>query len=187
MYGQYPSELSGGMAQRALIAIAISCEPDLLIADEATTALDVTVQAEVIALLLRLRAERGLSVLFVSHDLSVVAELCDRIVVFYAGEVVEDGPAHEILRHPRHPYTRALLTVASVGDYRRRALETIPGQPPEVGARIDGCRFAARCSFAADECRGGPVGIRAVGAGHEVRCQRVDDPRVVAELSEVHP
>jgi peptide/nickel transport system ATP-binding protein len=175
------------MAQRALIAIAISCEPDLLIADEATTALDVTVQAEVIGLLLRLRAERGLSVLFVSHDLSVVAELCDRIVVFYAGEVVEEGPAGEILRHPRHPYTRALLRVASVGDYRRRTLETIPGQPPEVGARIEGCRFAARCSFAAEECRGRPVGIRIVEAGHQVRCQRVDDPRVVAELSEVHP
>ncbi|HEY3774005.1 MAG TPA: ABC transporter ATP-binding protein [Solirubrobacteraceae bacterium] len=187
VYGQYPSELSGGMAQRALIAIAISCEPELLIADEATTALDVTVQAEVIALLLRLRAERGLSVLFVSHDLAVIAELCDRIVVFYAGEVVEHGPAREILHHPRHPYTRALLTVASVGDYRRRALETIPGQPPEVGAKIDGCRFAARCPFAADECRSGPVAIQAVGADHQVRCQRVDDPRVVAELSEVHP
>ena len=185
VYNQYPAELSGGMAQRALIAIAISCEPDLLIADEATTALDVTVQAEVIALLLRLRAERGLSVLFVSHDLAVIAELCDRIVVFYAGEVVEDGPAREILHHPRHPYTRALLSVASVGDYRRRALETIPGQPPEVGARIDGCRFAARCGFAAKECRQAPIEIRSVAAGHEVRCQRVDDPRVIAELSEV--
>jgi peptide/nickel transport system ATP-binding protein len=185
VYRQYPSELSGGMLQRVLIAIAISCDPALLIADEATTALDVTIQAEIIALLLALRAQRGLSVVFVSHDLAVIAELCDRIVVFYAGEVVEDGPAQEILERPRHPYTQALLRVASVGDYRRRELETIPGQPPEVGAQITGCRFADRCPFAIGECRAGPVAVRTVDPGHSARCVRAHDPAVAGRLAEV--
>jgi peptide/nickel transport system ATP-binding protein len=185
VWGQYPSELSGGMLQRVLIAIAISCDPALLIADEATTALDVTIQAEIIALLLRLRAERDLSVIFVSHDLAVIAELCDRIVVFYAGEVVEDGPAAEILERPRHPYTQALLRVASVGDYTRRRLDTIPGQPPEVGAAISGCRFAARCSFATDACRERPVTLAPLDPAHNVRCVRADDPAVSGRLSEV--
>jgi peptide/nickel transport system ATP-binding protein len=185
VWGQYSSELSGGMLQRVLIAIAISCDPALLIADEATTALDVTIQAEIIALLLRLRAERDLSVIFVSHDLAVIAELCDRIVVFYAGEVVEDGSASEILERPRHPYTQALLRVASVGDYSRRQLDTIPGQPPEVGAAIVGCRFAARCRFATDACRERPVALEAVEPGHDVRCVRADDPAVSGRLAEV--
>ena len=185
VWGQLPVELSGGMLQRVLIAIAISCDPALLIADEATTALDVTIQAEVIDLLLRLRAERGMAILFVSHDLAVIAELCDRVVVFYAGEVVESGPAEEILRRPRHPYTQALLRVASVGDYRRRQLEIIPGQPPDVGAAIVGCRFAARCEFAADACRSGSVAARPVAEDHEVRCVRVDEVNVADELVEV--
>jgi peptide/nickel transport system ATP-binding protein len=185
VWGQYPAELSGGMLQRVLIAIAISCDPALLIADEATTALDVTIQAEILALLLRLREQRDLSVIFVSHDLAVIAELCDRIVVFYAGEVVEDGPAAEILERPRHPYTQALLRVASVGDYRRRRLDTIPGQPPEVGAAIPGCRFAARCSFATDDCRERPVALGAVDPGHDVRCVRAHDPAVIGRLAEV--
>jgi peptide/nickel transport system ATP-binding protein len=185
VWDQYPAELSGGMLQRVLIAIAISCDPALLIADEATTALDVTIQAEIIALLLRLRAERHLSVIFVSHDLAVIAELCDRIVVFYAGEVVEDGPAAEILERPRHPYTQALLRVASVGDYRRRRLDTIPGQPPEVGASIAGCRFAERCAFATDACRERPVAVELVDPGHDVRCVRAHDPAVIGRHAEV--
>lgn len=182
VYTQIPAELSGGMLQRVLIAIAISADPALLIADEATTALDVTIQAEVIELLLRLRRERGLAVLFVSHDLAVISELCDRVVVFYAGQVVESGPTEEILRRPRHPYTQALLRVASVGDYARRELEIIPGQPPGVGAEITGCRFAARCGFATDACRREPIGWRDVGEAHEARCLRVDDPEVAGEL-----
>ena len=119
---QIPAELSGGMRQRVMIAIAISCDPKLLVADEPTTALDVTIQAEVLELLRRLRDERGLAVLFVSHDLAVITQLCDRIVVFYAGEIVESGPAREIAERPRHPYTQALLRVASVGDFGRREL-----------------------------------------------------------------
>ena len=182
VWSQLPVELSGGMLQRVLIAIALSCNPELLIADEATTALDVTIQAEIIDLLRRERDERGLSVLFVSHDLAVISELCDRVVVFYAGEVVESGPAEEILSRPRHPYTQALLRVASVGDYKRRKLETILGQPPEVGAEITGCRFASRCPFAHDDCRRDAIAPRSIAAGHEVRCRRVDDAELVGQL-----
>jgi peptide/nickel transport system ATP-binding protein len=170
VYDQIPAELSGGMLQRAMIAIAISCDPQLLVADEPTTALDVTIQAEVLELLRRLRDERGLAVLFVSHDLAVITQLCDRIVVFYAGEVVESGPAEEIMRQPRHPYTEALLRVASVGDFGRRELEVIAGQPPGVGADITGCRFAERCPVAVPECGAGPVRSVPVGDQHQVRC-----------------
>jgi peptide/nickel transport system ATP-binding protein len=180
VYKQPPAELSGGMLQRVLIAIAISGEPDLLVADEATTALDVTIQAEVIELLLRLRAERGLAVLFVSHDLAVISELCDRTVVFYAGEVVESGPTQEILRNPRHPYTRALLKVASVGDYSRRDLDVVPGQPPAVGEAITGCRFAARCEFAADDCWRAAIPLAALASDHDARCIRVDELATVS-------
>ena len=180
VFHQIPAELSGGMLQRVMIAIAISCDPHLLVADEATTALDVTIQAEVIELLRQLRADRGLAVLFVSHDLAVVSELCDRIVVFYAGEVVETGPTQEIIDRPRHPYTQALMRVASVGDYRRRELAVIAGQPPGVGAEISGCRFAARCQDAIDACGAGSVASLAVAPGHDVRCVRVSSNLVAA-------
>jgi peptide/nickel transport system ATP-binding protein len=170
VFHQIPAELSGGMMQRVMIAIAISCDPQLLVADEPTTALDVTIQDEVLELLRRLRNERGLAVLFVSHDLAVITQLCDRIVVFYAGEIVESGPAEEIARRPRHPYTQALLRVASVGDFGRRELEVIAGQPPRVGADITGCRFAARCPVAVPECEAGPVRSVPVGERHEARC-----------------
>jgi len=170
VFHQIPAELSGGMLQRVMIAIAISCGPQLLVADEPTTALDVTIQAEVLELLQRLRDERGLAVLFVSHDLAVITELCDRIVVFYAGEIVESGSAEEITRRPRHPYTQALLRVASVGDFRRRELEVIAGQPPRVGEDITGCRFAARCPVAVPQCWAGPVRSVPVGDEHQVRC-----------------
>jgi peptide/nickel transport system ATP-binding protein len=182
VYDQIPAELSGGMLQRVMIAIAISCDPELLIADEATTALDVTIQAEVIELLLRLREERGLAVLFVSHDLAVISALCDRIVVFYAGEVVESGPASEILAQPRHPYTQALLQVASVGDFGRRELRVIAGTPPQVGERITGCRFAARCPLAVDACTAGPVRSVSVGYEHAARCVRATDAELADAL-----
>jgi peptide/nickel transport system ATP-binding protein len=182
VFHQIPAELSGGMLQRVMIAIAISCDPQLLVADEATTALDVTIQAEVIELLLQLRDQRGLAVLFVSHDLAVITELCDRVVVFYAGEVVESGPTQEIIDRPRHPYTQGLLRVASVGDFRRRQLEVIAGQPPQVGANIAGCRFAERCSFAVDACRAGPVRPVLVGLEHHARCVRAKDAALAGEL-----
>jgi peptide/nickel transport system ATP-binding protein len=182
VFHQIPAELSGGMLQRVMIAIAISCDPELLIADEATTALDVTIQAEIIELIKDLRDQRGLAVLFVSHDLAVIRELCDRVVVFYAGEVVEAGPVEEIIERPRHPYTQALLRVASVGDFQRRELEVIPGQPPHVGAQITGCRFAERCPAAIDACRAGDIVLTRLGPAHEARCVRVNDP-ALAEAS----
>jgi len=176
VFHQTPAELSGGMLQRVMIAIAISCDPELLIADEATTALDVTIQAEIIELIKDLRDQRGLAVLFVSHDLAVIRELCDRVVVFYAGEVVEAGPVAEIIERPRHPYTQALLRVASVGDFARRELQVIPGHPPHVGARITGCRFAERCPAALDDCRAGVIPLTRLNPAHEARCVRVNDP-----------
>jgi peptide/nickel transport system ATP-binding protein len=180
VFHQIPAELSGGMLQRIMIAIAISCDPELLIADEATTALDVTIQAEIIELIKDLRDQRGLAVLFVSHDLAVIRELCDRVVVFYAGEVVESGPAEEIIERPRHPYTQALLRVASAGDFQRRELEVIPGQPPQVGAQITGCRFAERCPGAVAACRADGIALTRLGPAHEARCVRVNDPELPA-------
>jgi peptide/nickel transport system ATP-binding protein len=174
VYHQYPHELSGGMLQRVLIAIAVAGDPDLLVADEATTALDVAVQAEVLELLARLRAERGLALLMVSHDLAVVAEVCDRIVVFYAGEIVEDGPTAEVIAAPRHPYTEALLRVASLGDWRRRELEVIAGRPPQPGEAPPGCRFADRCRYATPDCAGRGVPLSEVD-GRRVRCLRAGD------------
>jgi peptide/nickel transport system ATP-binding protein len=171
VYHQVPAELSGGMLQRVLMAIAISCEPDLLVADEATTALDVTTQAEVIALLRRLADELQMAVLFVSHDLAVVAELCDRIVVFYAGEVVEVGDRADIVAQPRHPYTEALLRVGSLAA-RADELAVIPGQPPPVGEARPGCRFAGRCAHETAACVAGPVPLAEVAPGRWARCAR---------------
>jgi peptide/nickel transport system ATP-binding protein len=182
VFHQIPSELSGGMLQRVMIAIAISCDPKLLIADEATTALDVTIQAEIIELLRELRDRTGLAVLFVSHDLAVIRELCDRVVVFYAGEVVETGTVEEIIEHPVHPYTQALLRVASVGDFGQRELEVIAGQPPQVGEYITGCQFAPRCPAAIDACRTGRLPLQVTGPGHLVRCARANDESLAAEI-----
>ena len=183
VFHQVPAELSGGMLQRVMIAIAISCGPRLLIADEATTALDVTIQAEIIELLRDLRDQRGLAVLFVSHDLAVIRELCDQVVVFYAGEVVESGPVEEIIERPRHPYTQALLAVASVGDFSRRELRVIPGQPPQVGSSITGCRFAERCPAAIDACRSAAIDLVRLATGHQSRCVRAND-RELADVLE---
>ncbi|MBA4863453.1 ABC transporter ATP-binding protein [Streptomyces sp. PSKA54] len=176
LYHQYPHELSGGMLQRVLIAIAVSCEPELLIADEATTALDVVIQAEILELLQSLRKEQGLALLLVTHDLAVVAESCDRVVVMYAGEIVEDGPTAEVLAAPAHPYTEALLRVASIGDWGRRELDIIPGRPPETGADLPGCRFADRCAYVTKECTAGPVALRTLDGGRRARCLRPAGP-----------
>ncbi|ONH54093.1 peptide ABC transporter ATP-binding protein [Frankia sp. CcI49] len=193
VYHQYPHELSGGMLQRVVLAIAVAGEPDLLVADEATTALDVTVQAEVLEALDLLRAERGLAILAVSHDLAVIAQLCDRILVFYAGEIVEAGPTADVLANPRHPYTAALLRVASVGDWRRRELDVIDGAAPPVGARITGCRFADRCAFVTDACRAAPVELRAAvpgapagapGGERFARCARLGEIELTPRVPE---
>ncbi|GAA4988097.1 ABC transporter ATP-binding protein [Kitasatospora paranensis] len=172
VYERHPHELSGGMLQRVLIAIAVSGDPELLVADEATTALDTVVQAEVLDLLDRLRRERGLALLLVTHDLAVVAEVSDRLLVLYAGEIVEDGPTAEVVAAPAHPYTEALLRVASLGDRSRRELAVIPGRPPEPGTAGAGCRFADRCTYATDACTAGPVALTPAGDGRSVRCLR---------------
>ena len=149
---EYPHQLSGGMRQRVMIAMALSCEPKLLIADEPTTALDVTIQAQILELLAELRERRGMAVMLITHDLGVVAEVCDRVVVMYAGQVVESGSVHEIFADPQHPYTRGLLdSLPSVDDPGQR-LASIPGTVPNPTAWPDGCRFEARCGVAGEGC-----------------------------------
>jgi peptide/nickel transport system ATP-binding protein len=164
------------MLQRVLIAIAVSLEPELLIADEATTALDVVVQAEILQLLSRLRRTHQLSLLLVTHDLAVVADTCDRVLVMYGGEIVESGPTEQVLRDPRHPYTRALLAVASIGDWTRRTLEVIPGTPPEAGEELPGCRFAPRCRDVVADCTAEPVWMTTwPDENRSARCLRAED------------
>ena len=151
---QYPHELSGGMRQRVMIAMSLLCEPSLVIADEPTTALDVTIQAQIIELLRAVRGEFGMALVLISHDLAVVAGLADRILVMYAGNVVENSIAAELFRHPRHPYTAELLKcMPSVSGPRLARLPTLAGQPPRPGELLEACPFAPRCSRAADRCR----------------------------------
>jgi oligopeptide/dipeptide ABC transporter ATP-binding protein len=172
---QYPHQLSGGMRQRVIIAIAIACEPRLLIADEPTTALDVTVQAQIIELLMRLRRERGMGLLFITHDLGVVAGLADRIAVMYAGEIVEHGSARGILEHPEHPYTRGLLhSVPRLDQPVDVDLEPIPGSPPDLREMAEGCSFAPRCRFAMPECTTTPPALHHVHERHTVACFAVE-------------
>ncbi|MFL5714117.1 MAG: ABC transporter ATP-binding protein [Chloroflexota bacterium] len=149
---QYPHEFSGGMRQRAMIAMALACDPAIVIGDEPTTALDVMVQAQILALLEDLRAKLGLSLILITHDLSVIAETCDRVMVMYAGRVAEEGPVSEVFTRPRHPYTRKLLAAFPNIHADRRTLEVIPGSPPDLRDPPPGCRFAPRCSFAMDVC-----------------------------------
>jgi oligopeptide/dipeptide ABC transporter ATP-binding protein len=148
----YPHELSGGMRQRAMIAMALACDPAIVIGDEPTTALDVMVQAQILELLERLRHELGLSLILITHDLSVVAETCDRALVMYAGRVAEEGAVGEVFRRPRHPYSQKLLSSFPNIRADRRTLEVIPGSPPDLRTPPPGCRFAPRCSFAMAVC-----------------------------------
>jgi peptide/nickel transport system ATP-binding protein len=176
----YPHELSGGMRQRVMIAMALACRPGLLIADEPTTALDVTIQAQILELLRRLQAELGMSVLFITHNLGVVAEIAHEVVVMYAGRVVEQGPVEEIFARPSHPYTRALLASTPdvlrdvAADGTRRPLAAIPGSVPSITRLPPGCAFAPRCALAVDACRAIDPVLEPIGPHHVVRCSRRD-------------
>ena len=149
----YPHELSGGMRQRAMIAMALACDPAIVIGDEPTTALDVMVQAQILELLERLRRELGLSLVLITHDLSVLAETCDRVLIMYAGKVAEEGPVRRVFTAPRHPYTRKLVNSFPNLRTDRRTLDVIPGQPPDLLSPPPGCRFAARCEYVMPVCR----------------------------------
>jgi oligopeptide/dipeptide ABC transporter ATP-binding protein len=149
----YPHQLSGGMRQRAMIAMALACDPAIVIGDEPTTALDVMVQAQILELLERLREELGLSLILITHDLSVIAETCDRVMVMYAGRVAEEGPVRTIFSGPRHPYTQMLLAAIPNLDSDKRLLATIPGSPPDLRTPPPGCRFHPRCPMAMEVCR----------------------------------
>jgi oligopeptide/dipeptide ABC transporter ATP-binding protein len=166
----YPHELSGGMRQRVMIAIALSCRPKLILCDEPTTALDVTIQDQILKLLLSLRQEMGVGIVFVTHDLAVIAETCDDLAVMYAGQVVESGPVGEVFELPRHPYTLGLLR--SVPDFEsvRETLDSIPGAPPDLVSNFDGCRFAPRCQFAQGDCLSGRIPLIDTGPGRQAAC-----------------
>jgi peptide/nickel transport system ATP-binding protein len=173
--GDYPHQFSGGMRQRAMIAMALTCSPTLLIADEPTTALDVTIQAQILRLMLDLKERIGAAILLITHDLGVVAETCQRVIVMYAGRTVEEAPVLELFDHPAHPYTRGLLTSIPHGAGRRRKrLPEIPGVVPSLRAPIVGCAFAPRCAWALEVCRQEAPPIRAVASGHHVACFRAE-------------
>jgi peptide/nickel transport system ATP-binding protein len=178
----YPHEMSGGMRQRAMIALALSCEPRVLLADEPTTALDATVQIQILLLLRDLQKELNLSIVFVTHDIGAATEVADRIAVMYAGRIVEQGPALALLTEPRHPYTIALLRGRTQGAMKKGVrLATIAGSPPDLSILPPGCAFAPRCLHAIDRCRETQPEERLVGAAHSARCIRlIEQPETIA-------
>ena len=174
-FHDYPHQLSGGMRQRALIAIAIACEPSVLIADEPTTALDVTIQAQIVELLLALSQRQKMALLFITHNLGVVAACCERVVTMYAGQIIEDTGVDELLTRPLHPYSSALLHSVPRGHKSELRLSSIPGRVPAPSEWPQGCRFAERCTHVRPACSAHPVPLRALGAQHQVRCIRSDE------------
>jgi len=172
---QYPHQLSGGLRQRVMIAMALAAGPGILIADEPSTALDVTVQKQILELLATLRKELRLSLLFITHDLGVVAQVADRIMVMYAGRIVEEGPTMDVLRHPRHPYTEGLLRAAPRLEPGK--LVPIPGTVPALNALPPGCAFAPRCSYHVTECDAAVPNVRPAGPNHRARCILVPWPQ----------
>jgi peptide/nickel transport system ATP-binding protein len=169
----YPHQFSGGMRQRVMIAIALACKPQLVIADEPTTALDVTIQAQILDLLARLKDEMGMAVMLITHAMGVVAEVAQRVVVMYAGKVVEEAPVRELFAHPRHPYTQGLIRSIPRIDFaatQHVRLEAIPGTVPKLIDPAEGCRFAARCKHAAPACVQATPPLREVAPGHKVAC-----------------
>jgi len=173
-YEAFPHELSGGMRQRIVIAIALSGEPKLLLCDEPTTALDVTIQDQILKLLASLREQLGVSVVFVSHDLAVIAQTCQQLAVMYAGQVIETGTVDAVFREARHPYTLGLLRSVPSFDAVRKHLSSIPGSPPDLASPPHGCRFHPRCGFVRENCTTGPIPLLDLG-GRSVRCLYHED------------
>lgn len=169
-YEQYPFEMSGGMLQRIMIAMALICEPKLLIADEPTTALDVTIQAQILKLIKKLQQESGTSVIFITHNLGVVAEICDSVTVMYAGKAVETASVVDIFDHPAHPYTKALLESNPRESDTEKRMKSIPGSPPLLYEKFKGCAFAPRCKYADDKCRSCVPVTENVSEGHSTAC-----------------
>ena len=171
----YPHQMSGGMKQRVVGAIALSCEPHVMIADEPTTSLDVTIQAQYLRLLREIQEQTGLSIIFITHDFGIVAKMCDRVMVMYAGRVVESGPVRDIFNHPAHPYTQALLQSVPAMEERPERLYAIEGQPPALWELPPGCRFTARCAHAEARCEQTYPSSFAVGTDHTADCWRLQD------------
>jgi oligopeptide/dipeptide ABC transporter ATP-binding protein len=173
---EYPHQMSGGMKQRVVGAIAISCEPKVLIADEPTTSLDVTIQAQYLRLLREIQEQQNLALIFITHDFGIVAKMCDRVMVMYAGRVVESGSVRDVFDRPSHPYTQALLNSVPRMDEAVQRLQSIGGQPPALWDLPSGCRFAARCAHAEDRCRREYPPRFTVGDGHTADCWRLEKP-----------
>jgi len=176
----YPHRLSGGMRQRAMIALALACDPELLIADEPTTALDVTIQAQILELMRDLKDSTGIAIILITHDLGVVAEICDHVAVMYAGEIVEYAPVDALFAAPQHPYTIGLLGSIPRLDAKTEELAAIEGMVPSLTELPAGCRFAPRCPFARERCRQASPPLAVVGLGHRSRCIRAPLEQVVA-------
>ncbi|SHD75699.1 ABC transporter ATP-binding protein [Schnuerera ultunensis] len=171
----YPHQMSGGMRQRVMIAMALACQPKLLIADEPTTALDVTIQAQVLDLMRNLRDELGTSILFITHDLGVVSEMCERAIVFYCGEIMEEGPVSELFSNPKHPYTEGLLSALPRIGQRKDKLYVIPGMVPPAGQFPTGCVFVERCKYAKERCHAEKPDMVRLDEKHTVKCFRYQD------------
>ena len=166
----YPHQLSGGMSQRGMIAMALSCDPQLLIADEPTTALDVTIQAQILDLMKKLQKEDQSSILLITHDLGVVAEMCTRVIVMYAGKIVEEAPVRQLFASPTHPYTQGLIASVPKLGAGVKVLPSIPGSVPDLASMPTGCRFAPRCKYATDKCRAQEPELKTVGENQRCRC-----------------
>lgn len=181
-YFDYPHQFSGGMKQRVVIAIALACNPELLIADEPTTALDVTIQAQILEMMNQLKRDLGMSVIMITHDLGIVAEMCDRVAVVYAGQIVEWGTTRQVFKNTYHPYTLGLfgslpdMKAADEQDFDERRLKPISGMMPDPTKLPDWCHFAERCPYRTDECEKDPIPLRDLGDGHLVRCRRCPVP-----------
>ena len=175
-FDAYPHEFSGGMRQRVMIAVATICEPDLVIADEPTTALDVTIQAQIMSLLKELQKKAGKTFILITHNMALVSEVADHVAVMYLGRVVEYGTTEQVLRDPKHPYTRALLeSVPTLDADKDLKLKTIVGQTPSPSDVTTGCEFAGRCPYVIERCKTGTVDMRLLDDGHDVRCLRLDE------------